>query len=45
MNWTRRFPNSTNNFDLILAAPHELDPQRMNALLDTLGAPGAKTQH
>lgn len=36
MKWTRRFPNSTNNFDLVLATPQELEPQRMNALLDRI---------
>jgi hypothetical protein len=34
MKWTRRFPNSANNFDLILANPQELDSKRMNALLN-----------
>jgi hypothetical protein len=33
MKWTRRFPNSANNFDLVLADPQDLDPKRMNALL------------
>lgn len=32
--WLRRFPNSTNNFDLVLANPQNLDPARMSELLD-----------
>ncbi|MFI5086861.1 MAG: hypothetical protein ACHP7I_00555 [Terriglobales bacterium] len=34
MKWTRKFPNSANNFDLVLATPQELDSKRMNALLN-----------
>ncbi|MBZ5512967.1 MAG: hypothetical protein LAN70_17610 [Acidobacteriia bacterium] len=34
MKWTRKFPNSANNFDLVLATPQELDSKRMNTLLD-----------
>lgn len=34
MKWTRRFPNSANNFDLVLATPQELDSKRMNTLLN-----------
>jgi hypothetical protein len=33
MKWTRRFPNSANNFDLVLADPQDLDSNRMNTLL------------
>lgn len=36
MKWTRRFPNSANNFDLVLADPQDLDPNRMNALLSAV---------
>lgn len=36
MKWTRRFPNSLNNFDLMLTDPGELDSVRMNALLDRI---------
>jgi hypothetical protein len=36
MKWTRRFPNSANNFDLVLADPQDLDPKRMNALLSAV---------
>lgn len=32
--WLRRFPNSANNFDLILANPQDLDSKRMSELLD-----------
>lgn len=32
--WLRRFPNSGNNFDLVLENPQELDSARMNELLD-----------
>jgi hypothetical protein len=34
MKWTRRFPNSANNFDLVLCTPQQLESQQMNALLD-----------
>jgi hypothetical protein len=34
MRWLRRFPNSANNFDVVLANPQELDSVRMNELLD-----------
>jgi hypothetical protein len=33
MKWIRRFPNSANNFDLVLADPQDLDSNRMNTLL------------
>ena len=36
MKWTRRFPNSANNFDLVLADPQDLDPKQMNALLSAV---------
>jgi hypothetical protein len=32
--WLRRFPNSANNFDVVLANPQDLDSARMNELLD-----------
>jgi hypothetical protein len=34
--WTRSFPNSTNNFDLVLADPQKLDSRRMNTLLSAV---------
>src|ERR1700688_1960387 len=36
LKWTRRFPNSANNFDLVLAGPQDLDPKQMNALLSAV---------
>ncbi len=36
MKWTRRFPNSANNFDLVLAVPQELDSGRMKVLLNVI---------
>lgn len=36
MKWTRRFPNSANNFDLVLADPQELDSKRMGTLLSAV---------
>jgi hypothetical protein len=36
MKWTRRFPNSANNFDLILANPQKLDAPRMKAILSAV---------
>ncbi|MGH9773516.1 MAG: hypothetical protein ACRD50_01045 [Candidatus Acidiferrales bacterium] len=35
-NWKRRFPNSANNFDLLLATPNELDSKRLKALLNAI---------
>jgi hypothetical protein len=32
--WLRRFPNSANNFDVVLANPQDLDSARMSELLD-----------
>src|SRR5450759_3690763 len=32
--WLRRFPNSANNFDVILANPQDLDSTRMSELMD-----------
>jgi hypothetical protein len=32
--WLRRFPNSANNFDVVLSNPQELDTERMSELLD-----------
>jgi len=34
LQWARAFPNSTNNFDLVLLNPQDLDSKRMIALLD-----------
>src|SRR5436309_897940 len=34
MKWARRFPDSANNFDLVLCEPQELDSKRMNTLLE-----------
>lgn len=34
MIWTRQFPNSANNFDLVLVSPLTLDAERMDVLLD-----------
>ena len=36
--WLRRFPDSGNNFDLVLTSPRELDSARMNDLLDSIEA-------
>src|SRR5712671_6862069 len=36
MKWTRRFPNSANNFDLVLTGPQELDFGRMRVLLNVI---------
>jgi hypothetical protein len=36
MKWTRRFPNSTNNFDLLLADPKELNSEKMTTLLSAV---------
>ncbi len=33
LRWTRRFPSSTNNFDLVLENPRFLDSDRLNELL------------
>jgi hypothetical protein len=38
MKWTRRFSHSTNNFDLVLSTPEQLDSKQMNALLDAIMA-------
>jgi hypothetical protein len=34
--WLRRFPNSENNFEVVLANPQELNSERMNELLDSI---------
>jgi hypothetical protein len=36
MKWTRRFPNSANNFDLVTVTPQELDTKRLNMLLNRI---------
>jgi hypothetical protein len=36
--WLRRFPDSGNNFDLVVASPRELDSARMNDLLRSIEA-------
>src|ERR1039457_6856822 len=36
MQWTRRFSNSSSNFDLILAPLQELDSERLQALLNAI---------
>jgi hypothetical protein len=36
MKWTRRFPNSANNFDLVLADRQELNLERMIELLSAI---------
>ena len=36
--WRRRFPDSGNNFDLVLASPRELDSARVNDVLDSIEA-------
>jgi hypothetical protein len=36
MQWIRQFPNSSNNFDLTLADPEQMDSARMNTFLDTI---------
>lgn len=36
--WLRRFPDSANNFDLILGSPREIDSARMNDLLHSIEA-------
>lgn len=34
--WARRFPNSANDFDLVLVNPQDLDFERLNKLLDSV---------
>ena len=34
LKWNRRFPGSSNNFDLVLTSPLELDSRRMKVLLN-----------
>ena len=36
LKWSRKFPNSNNNFDLVLDIPRLLDSERMNALLSAI---------
>lgn len=36
MNWTRRFPNSANNFDLVVTDPERLDLTHMTTLLSAV---------
>ena len=36
MNWTRRFPNSANNFDVLPTDPQELDSERLKTLLESV---------
>lgn len=36
LQWARRCPGSTNNFDLVLTNPQDLDAERMNHLLDAI---------
>ena len=33
LRWSRRFPHSANNFDLVLTNPHDMDPEIFNELL------------
>src|SRR5438477_4064299 len=36
LKWSRLFPDSANNFDLVLANPQDLNSEQMNTLLDAV---------